>query len=108
MRGADGRRTARIDPSRLDLARDFRARPFGAHGVELQQILHRMRSGPIEGRLFLMMTRPHAEWTLARMSTEPPLRPIVIGPSFTDLAAAEWHVFKLRWAELTGQALAID
>jgi hypothetical protein len=108
MRDSGGDRTTRPDPARLDLAREFRARPFGGHSVELQQLLHLMRAGPIEGRHFLYMTKPHAEWTLARMSDAPPLRPILVGPAFTDLAAAEWHVFKLRWRALTGEALAID
>lgn len=108
MRGPDGRKTARIDPRRVDLAREFRAKPFGAHSVELQQILHLMRAGPIEGRHFLFMTRPHAEWTLARMSPARPLRPVLVGPVFTDLAAAEWHVFKLRWQMLSGEPLGID
>jgi len=108
MRGADGRRTARIDPTRLDLVREFRARPFGGHSVELQQILHRMRSGAMAGRHFLYMTKPHAEWTLARMSTDPPLRPILTDTVFTDLAEAEWHVFKLRWNALTGAEPVVD
>lgn len=108
MRGPDGRRTAQIDARRLDLAREFKARPFGSHSVELQQILHLMRSGPIFGRHFLYMTKPHAEWTLARMSGAPPLRPILTGTVFTDLAAAEWHVFKLRWRSLTGEELEVD
>ena len=108
MRGADGNLAAKPDKARLDLAREFRARPFGGHSVELQQLLHLMRSGPIEGRHFLYMTKPHAEWTLARMSDDAPLRPVLVGPVFTDLEAAEWHVFKLRWRDLTGDALAID
>lgn len=108
MRGADGRRTARIDPKRIDLAREFRARPFGGHSVELQQILHLMRSGPIEGRHFLYMTKPHAEWTLARMSADLPLRPVLTDTVFTDLGEAEWHVFKLRWRALTGEEPAVD
>ena len=108
MRGADGRRTARIDPKRLDLVREFRARPFGAHSVELQQLLHRMRSAPIEGRHFLFMTRPHSEWTLARMSDDLPIRPVLTDTVFTDLGEAEWHVFKLRWRELTGEDPPVD
>jgi hypothetical protein len=54
------------------------------------------------------MTRPHAEWTLARMSPTRPLRPVLVGPVFTDLAAAEWHVFKLRWQALSGEPLGLD
>jgi hypothetical protein len=108
MRDAAGRRTARVDPKRLDLAREFLARPFGGHSVELQQLLHLMRSGPILGRHFLFMTRPHAEWTLARMSTDLPLRPILTGTVFRDLAEAERHVFRLRWRSLTGEELKVD
>ncbi|MBM3521739.1 MAG: hypothetical protein FJX57_02180 [Alphaproteobacteria bacterium] len=108
MRSARGDLVCRPDPVRLDLAREFKAKPFGGHSVELQQLLHLMRAGPIEGRHFLFITKPHQEWTLARMSDTQPLRPILVGPVFTDLAAAEWHVFKLRWQTLTGQTLAID
>jgi hypothetical protein len=108
MRGADGRRTSRVDPDRIDLAREFLARPFGGHSVELQQILHLMRSGPIAGRHFLFMTKPHAEWTLARMSGDLPLRPILTGTVFTDIAEAERHVFKLRWRALTGEELKVE
>ena len=108
MRGQDGRKISRIDPRRLDLAREFRAKPFGGHSVELQQILHLMRAAPIEGRHFLYITKPHSEWTLAQMSRTRPLRPVLTGPVFTDLAAAEWHVFKLRWHALSGEPLEID
>ncbi len=27
---------------------------------------------------------------------------------FTDLASAEWHIFRLRWAQLAGEELPID
>jgi hypothetical protein len=108
MRDKDGHLASRIDPARIDLAREFRARPFGRHSVELQQILHLMRAGPITSRHFLFMTRPHEEWTLARMSDSLPLGYTLVGPAFRDLAEAEWHVFKLRWRELSGAELAIE
>jgi hypothetical protein len=42
----------------------------------------------------------------------PPARgtPIETFPNlvFTDLAEAEWHVFRLRWRELTGDDLPDD
>ena len=37
-----------IDPRRLDLAREFRARPFGVHCADLQAVLNRMRGQPIQ------------------------------------------------------------
>jgi hypothetical protein len=42
------------------------------------------------------------------MSPTRPLRPVLVGPVFTDLAAAEWHVFKLRWQALSGEPLGLD
>ena len=107
MRNRDGELSSTVDPTRLDLAREFRAKPFGGHSVELQQLLHLMRAGPIEGRHFLYITKPHAEWTLARMSETRPLQPRLIGPVFTRLDEAEFHVFRLRWKELTVEELAI-
>ena len=95
-----------IDPSRLDLAREFRQRPFGLHGGELQAVLDRMRSMPIEGKHVLLVVKPNALWILARMQGEP-LQPVPVpGVVFTDLEEAEWTVFKLRWQALTGHDLA--
>jgi N,N-dimethylformamidase len=108
MRDRNGHLSLRLDPSRLDLAAEFKARPFGGHSPALQDLLNLMRSAPIEGKHFLYMTKPHREWTLARMSAAPPLKPILVGPAFTRIEDAEWHVFKLRWQALSGQALAID
>ncbi len=108
MRDTNGNLTLKVDPGRLDLAREFRAQPFGGHTPALQELLALMRTGPIEGRHFLWLSKPHKEWTLARMSDTRPLKPILIGPSFTSLEEAEWHVFKLRWEQLTGHTLPID
>lgn len=95
-----------IDPSRLDLAREFRKRPLGLHSPELQAVLNRMRSVPIEGKHCLIVTKPNAEWLLAQMRGDPPSPHVVPGVVFTDLLEAEWTVFKLRWQALTGHDLA--
>ena len=34
--------------------------------------------------------------------------PVLTNTTFTSLEEAEWHVFKLRWKDLTGQELPID
>jgi hypothetical protein len=31
----------------------------------------------------------------------------ILGRIFTSLPEAEWHVFKLRWQQFTGEALAV-
>jgi hypothetical protein len=84
-----------FDKTRLDLAREFRANPFGEHSPDLQYLLNLMR-------------RPGARWTLAVVrpgGREPPRRTNVV---FTDLKEAEWHVFKLRWAALSGEDLPLE
>lgn len=82
----------------LELAKEFRARPFGQHSAELQKLLSLMRSQPIAGKHFLFMSKTQAEWVLGQFSTTPPLRPILDwSVVFHDLLDAEWHVFKIRW-----------
>jgi hypothetical protein len=92
----------------LALAREFRARPFGRHSEALQTLLGRMRGEPTPGKPFLLLKRANAEWRLAFMSAEPPLRPVLSDIVFTRLEDAEWHVFRLRWARMTGVELPHD
>ena len=98
-----------IDPERLDLAREFKANPYGRHSGELQRVLNRMRSPYDTRRYVLVMTKRHREWTLARMGGKSgdPLEPVP-GYRFERREDAEWTVFKLRWRELTGRDLPID
>ncbi len=97
-----------FDPSRLDLAREFKARPFGAHSPDLQYLLNLMRSRETAGRYVLVMTRPHAQWTLARLTDGNHGPPVLTNTTFDSLEAAEWSVFKLRWEALAGASLAVD
>src|SRR5207247_9607429 len=86
-----------------DLAREFKATPFRVHSPDLQAVLDRMRSGPVHGKYLFFMTRPHAEWTLARMAGDPPWPELFRDQVFSSLEAAEWAVFRLRWKALTGR-----
>ena len=79
-----------IDPQRLDLAREFRARPFGVHSPDLQSVLNRMRGGAAQGKYCLLMSKPHAEWLLARMTGEPLQPQVVPGYVFFSLEEAEF------------------
>ena len=67
------------------------------HSAELNALLLRMRGAPIEGKHVLVMTKPQAEWVLAEMTGDPPRPRPISERVFTNLAEAEWHVFKLRW-----------
>ena len=99
----------RIDPSRRELAAEFKARPFGPHSGELQRVLNLMRAQPLPGRFALVAIRPHREWALARLGPAGSGRiEMVEGVRYRSPEEAEWDVFKRRWHELTGEALAID
>ncbi len=92
----------------LELAKEFRARPFGQHSAELQKLLSLMRSQPIAGKHFLFMSKSQEEWVLGRFSIDLPTRPLFSNPTiFDNLKTAEWHVFKIRWFELFESELEI-
>lgn len=98
-----------VDPDRLDLVEEFRRRPRGPHGDELQKLLHRMRwAGDSEatGRYILVVTQPGKEWVLGRLPRQRG-KPIELlrNRVFASIAEAEWEVFKLRWEALTGRSL---
>ncbi|WP_374652984.1 hypothetical protein [Dongia sp.] len=97
-----------IDPSRIDLAQEFKRKPFGRHSAELQRVLNRMRSEPFEGHYVLLRDNRFGPWKLAQLGRRPQDPMILTGDLFQDRIEAEWAVFKLRWKRLTGQDLALD
>lgn len=98
-----------FDKNRLDLAREFKARPLGEHSPDLNYLLHIMRrptgTAPFH---ILVMTNADREWTLALMEPGAKKPPRLTNHVFTDLGEAEWFVFKERWRELAGEDLPID
>ena len=97
-----------FDPGRVDLAREFRARPFGEHSPDLQYLLNLMLTqgeGPFH---LLVMTEPYRRWTLALKEPGTNAPPRLTNTVFTDLEEAQWHVFKLRWQALGGGELDIE
>jgi hypothetical protein len=95
-----------VDPERLDLVEEFRRAPRGPHGEELQKLLHRMRWAGVAGRYVLITLEPGRRWMLGRL---PGIRgaPVETWPNrvFTDIAEAEWEVFRIRWEALTGRRI---
>ena len=100
--------TTPLDPARTDLAREFRARPSGVHSPELQVLLNRMRSLPVDGKHVLITVRPGEEWMLGQIYREPPRVRRLPEHRFHSVEAAEWFVFKLRWRALCGEELCLE
>lgn len=98
----------RIDPSRSDLAREFKAAPFGPHSPELQKVVQIMRWGSSRGKTIIVCTKHHREWKLGRMGDTRGQAVIELGNPFASYAAASWACFRARWQEVTGQACPVD
>ena len=98
-----------LDPSRIDLAREFRANIRGPYSPDLQKLLVRMRWGPVAGRYALLVVEPGARWKLVRLPDARGQKAEVFDDvEFTSLDDAEWHVFRLRWQALGGPPLQLD
>jgi hypothetical protein len=97
-----------FDKTRLDLAREFRAQPFGEHSPDLQYLLNLMRRPGPEPFHVLIADQGGTRWTLALMEPGGRAPPRPTNTVFTSLEAAEWHVFKLRWARLAGEELPLE
>lgn len=95
-----------IDPKRMDLVDEFRARPFGPHSPELTLLVNRLRLIPAEERHFIVCTRRAREWVIAKMPAQrgAPLE-LVTGAVFDNYVDAVWEVFRLRWQTVTGEAV---
>ena len=95
-----------VDPKRLDLAAEFRARPFGRHSLELQAILDTMRRAENCQNLILVSIAP-GRWVLGER--QPDFQPprLFEEEVFTSLEAGEWAAFGRRWRALTGQELKL-
>jgi hypothetical protein len=95
-----------IDPSRRDLAEEFRNNPGGSYSPELTLVVNRLRVMPMADRHILVCTKRGREWRLAKM-------PIVRGAKlefcqgnvFNDYYEGVWEVFRQRWKTVTGNDL---
>jgi hypothetical protein len=96
-----------IDPSRTDLAAEYRARPFGRHSAALQGLLDTMHRAAVCQNLILVAVEP-GRWVLGeRLPGGVPPR-LFTDEVFTTVEAGEWAAFKRRWRALAGQELALE
>jgi N,N-dimethylformamidase len=100
--------TFRLDPSRIDLAREFKSNVYGRHSGDLQRILNLFRSESPDRRYVLIREARHGPWALAQYEPNSRDIPRRLGPVFVSWEDAEWAVFKLRWRHHTGQELLLD
>jgi hypothetical protein len=97
---------AAIDPRRLDLAAEYRAKPFGRHSPELQALLDVMRRPENCQDLILVSIEP-GRWVLGeRLPDGKPPR-LLTEQVFTSLEDGEWAAFRRRWRTLTGEELSL-
>ncbi|MCP5152906.1 MAG: N,N-dimethylformamidase [Ectothiorhodospiraceae bacterium] len=98
-----------IDPSRLDLAREFKRNPLGPHSPDLQKLLKLLRWEPISGRFLVVQPERDGPWYLAR-TTGPKGHPLEIfrARGYADLASAWWAVFRARFEQHTGVLPVVD
>lgn len=97
-----------IDPTRLDLADEFRQQPFGPHSPDLQKLLKLLRWDPFDDRIIAVQQERGGTWRLAR-STGRKGSPLQLydGDDFATPEAVQWAIFRARWAHHTGQPLAL-
>lgn len=95
-----------IDPTRTDLAAEFRARPFGRHSTELQALLNVMRRAEHCEDLILVAIE-YGKWVLGERQPDGKPPRLLMDQVFTRLEDGEWAAFKRRWRTLTGQELSI-
>jgi hypothetical protein len=98
----------RFDKTRLDLAREFHANPWGEHSPDLQYLLNLMRTPSTAPFHVLFIDKAGERFTLGIMEPGRRKAPRRTNTVFTDLKEAEWHVFRLRWAQLAGEELPIE
>jgi len=95
-----------IDPSRTDLAEEFRNNPDGPYSPELTLVVNRLRLIPTADRHLLVCTRRGREWALAKMPSKRGAKvELLEDRAFTNLEEGIWEVFKLRWETVTGEKL---
>jgi hypothetical protein len=98
----------RIDPARADLAREYKARPNGPHGAELQKLLLILRWGSTRGKTVILTAKSERQWRLAKFGPKRGTPMQEYGPTFKTAAEANWACFRARWLETTGHECPVE
>ncbi|MCC7048404.1 MAG: hypothetical protein IT562_16940 [Alphaproteobacteria bacterium] len=95
-----------IDPTRLDLAAEYRAKPFGRHSPDLQALLNVMRRAENCQDLILVSIAPD-RWVLGHREPDGKPPTLFTEQVFDRLEDGEWAAFRRRWRALAGQELVL-
>ena len=100
--------TPAIDPTRLDLAREFKRDPFAKHSPALAQLLDVLRSPRFNGWYTCVCLEYGKAYALAQKQAEwaPPV--VVDERVYASPQEVEWQAFKRRWEAATGRKLEIE
>ena len=100
--------TPAIDPTRLDLAREFKRAPFAKHSPELSQLLDVLRSPRFNGWYTCVCLEHGKAYALAQKQADwrPPI--IVDERIYASAQEVEWQAFRRRWEAATGKKLEIE
>jgi hypothetical protein len=97
-----------IDPTRLDLAREFKRNPFKKHSPDLYALLETLRSPRFIGNYLCVIIEPHKSFALAikQADGKPPV--ILDNEIYGSREEVEWAAFKRRWEAAAGAKLEIE
>jgi N,N-dimethylformamidase len=95
-----------IDPARLDLAAEYRARPFGRHSPELQAVLDTMRRAENCQDLILVGIGDN-RWMLGERRPKGQQPRLFTERIYNRIEDGEWAAFKRRWRTLAGSELVL-
>jgi hypothetical protein len=96
-----------FDKSRIDLAEEFKAKPYGRHSPDLHYLLNFMRRPQHDAFHVLIVIAPGERWRLATIAPGAMEPPRLTDVEFTRLEDAEWYVFRERWRRLAGEECPI-
>lgn len=98
-----------VDPSRTDLALEFRANPLGPHSADLQKLLKILRWESVEDRFVIVQPRRDGPWFLAE-TTGPKGYPLKVyeGAPLLRIDDAYFEVFRKRWEKHAGVELHLE
>lgn len=98
-----------IDPTRLDLAEQYKRNPFGPYDEELQKVLRLMHWDAAEDCFMAVQIEVGGAWYLARTRGGKGVAlDVYLEDPYDEAGAVRWAVFRKRWQQRTGTLPVVD